>query len=54
MQSEIKLHHPLFGNKQKALFTVSLALQLCDAFLLPNAIQLFVLILGLILVIFWR
>ena len=54
MQSEVKLHHPLFGNKQQTYFALMCMLQLLDTFMIPNLIQLFILVLTLILILFWE
>lgn len=53
MQKDIKLHHPLFGNKHKAYFTMLCILYLLDTFLIPNVIQLVVTALVLTIIYLW-
>ena len=54
MQKDVKLHHPLFGNKHKSYFVLVCALYIIDAFLIPNMIQLLVTMLMLIILYLWN
>ena len=53
MQRDVKLHHPLFGNKHGTFFNIMCFLYLLDILIIPNGIQLFVLVAILVMIFFW-
>lgn len=54
MQTKIKLYHPYFGQKHKAIFKITFAMFLADTFILMSALQLFVLLVLIVQMLFWR
>lgn len=53
MQRDVKLHHPLFGNKHSVFFILMCLVYLLDTLIIPNGIQLFVLVTILVMIFFW-
>ena len=53
MQKEIKIHHPIFGNTHESYFKLVCSMYLIDTFLIPNAIQLVVMVLILTILFLW-
>ena len=53
MQSEVKLQHPMFGSKYKSFFKLMYLLYFLDTLLIPNIIQLLVLIFLLSVIYLW-
>lgn len=54
MQTKIKLHHPIFGDKNMICFFISYGLYLLDAFVMMSVPQLLIITLLLVLMFFWN
>lgn len=52
-QTSIKLYHPYFGSKHKAIFLIAYVMFLIDTFIMLTVIQLFVLSMLIVLLLFW-